>query len=54
MTIGDKTANEGKEERATTIALALKGSSLGTFDSGRAGEETVGKTIGSIPNADTC
>lgn len=55
--MGNKTANEGKEEKAmTTIALALKGSSLGTFDSIRAGEKTVGKSMGSvpIPNSGTC
>lgn len=54
MTMRNKTANEGKEEKATTIALALKGSSLGMFDSVRAGEETVGKSVGSNPNTGTC
>lgn len=54
MTIGNKTANEGKEEKASALALALKGSPLGTFDSVRAGEEIVGKNMGSVSNAGTC
>lgn len=54
MTMGNKTANEGKEENSMTMALALKGSSLGRFDSVRAGEETVGKSMGSNPNTGTC